>query len=226
MSCLVRALMACVASVVVCGAASAGIDRPPPFPVTSPGFTCQSWEFLTPSLPQPPDPGWINPFGLPEMRLKGNPIWQPGFEGKEGVWCLTRGTGTPEADSLNFLIPNANVLTDQKEIVVFVKWFGAASAGFGPGYQVLTPNMTAPMFGQPIAREPAGPNHPGWLIDTVIFTLPKCPPWEEIKIGAFDVPPGVNLYIDCVSIYTRCIPSPGGVSVIGLALVAAARRRR
>ncbi len=120
---VVRALFACAVGAVVTASAWGGIDRPPPFPVTSPGFTCQSWEFLTPSMPQPPDPGWINPFGLPEMRLKGNPIWQPGFEGKEGVWCLTQNTGLPEPDSLNFLIPNANVFTDQKEIVVYVKWF-------------------------------------------------------------------------------------------------------
>ncbi len=86
--------------------------------------------------------------------------------------------------------------------------------------------MTAPLFVQPIMREPAGPNHPGWVIDTVFVTLPKCPPWEEIKIGAFDVPPGVNLYIDCVSIYTRCIPGPGSAALLAFAGLAAMRRRR
>jgi len=213
--------------------AQAGVSVPPPFPPTSPGFTCQSWEFLTPSTPTPPDPGFINPFGFPTMRVKGQPEWLPVFPPppnpslKEGVWCLTNSTGVPDADSLNFLIPNANSAVDQKEIVVYTKWFGAAAQGFGPGYQLNLPGSTVPIVGQPFSREPIDPqNHPGWFLDCVRFNLDFCPPFEEIKVGAFDVPPGVNVYVDWVTIYTRCVPTPGAAGLAALAGLAVIRRRR
>lgn len=206
-------------------AASAGMMSPPPY--SGMGATHQCWDFPTPSTPQPPDPGFINPFGVGGMVPVGPAMWTPAQANKNGVWNLgvdAAGVG----GALDFRIPNHEDLVNSKEVTIEVKYFTGPPGTFFPAPIVTGLGFGAaggPLSINSFSVRPAD-NNPEWTIGTWIGKFDHCPLFESIQISADPSSP-VATSIDWVCISTNCIPTPGAASLLAAGgLIAGFRRRR
>lgn len=193
----------------------------PPWDPSEPRTTLAAWTFANPQAPFEPLI-FDNVNGVPQMMpitgpatyLPDNPLTptQPGT----GVWCLGDGA------SLTFFIPNFNTL-DPKEIFVSIK-YSVPAAGVG----VPTVSITG-VSGTPSA--PAGPVYtvepvsPGVSMIHYLETLPTCEPFFASVSFPFGLPGAVG-YIEQVVIQTRCLPEPGSMALLGVAVLISGRRRR
>jgi hypothetical protein len=218
-------LSICLAAIFAASPALAGDNIPPPWPrigpdgLPLPGVTFQCWTFPTPFHPEPPDPGWWNPHGVPfgpriiPADPLNPPIWLEEFGGRFGVWCLNPG------DMLEFDIPNWFMPPPfEKFIWVQIKHL------FGPPrVDVIFPSPVGPLFqpAGPVATVPVGPPGTPWVETAYGAGLPFCPEFETIKITALE-----QMYIDQVCIDTLCIPAPGAAALLAVGGLVAVRRRR
>ncbi|MBX3380546.1 MAG: hypothetical protein KF805_10660 [Phycisphaeraceae bacterium] len=173
--------------------------------------TFQHWTFPVANPSGAPDV-WNNPSGTPQMTPSDNSQYFPEFNGRTGVWCL------PLEGDLRFRVPNDNDPDALYKIIwIQVTWLGAilpdagGESSTGKPFQLTADPQTVQL--------PDGWNHTTWE-----FIIPECPDFEIAFLRNLATAP---LYIDQVVIDTICIvPSPS-TSVLALAgLVVAGRRRR
>lgn len=210
------ALALACATVMITGAAHAGVIDPP-WQRGGPNTTFQYWQFNTPSI-NPTQ--WDNPNGQPildphnSVWLLDNPLSPvPGT----GVWCVQDGGG------LSFFIPNFN-RQDPKEIFISIK-YSVPSSGVG------VPDVTITGL-DGSAGVPCGPTYtpgptpiPGVSQIAYGMCMPTCSSFVATIRFPVGIPGSVG-YIEQVAIDTRCIPAPGAAGLLALAGLAAGRRRR
>lgn len=200
---------------LLCGLAPVAMAddlNPPPWRGTL-GSTFQHWGFNQPAVgaPQAPDSGFLQNPGLGQMPLffPGNSQWLTGWEGRNGVICLTPGV------PIRFVIPNpAGPPPMTKEIWVQMTWWSGL-----PNSQVVLPTGAHIDPGTVVTNPLGG----GWNHTTATWNLDFCPPEEDVVITNLTT---ANVYLDQVVIDTRCVPEPASFAALGLGAAALLRRGR
>lgn len=204
----------CLAVVLLAAAAAAHADdlSPPPWRL-GPGTTVQHWDFSSGPTGFAPDAGPLhNPYGPPVMSPAVGTNWLPAAFGRNDVWQIANG-------SLSFLVPNTGNQNNQKELWLQVTYFGNSPAG-GPNYSVAGPGGPFTQLGSQTTALPGG-----WTHELTRWNIGTCPPFERVAILPNFA--GVQVLIDQVVIDTICqVPTPGALALLGLAGIAAVRRRR
>lgn len=216
-----RLLLVSVGIALVAPASSAD-DLTPPSWRGAPGSTFQHWNFSGGPTGGPPDAGLANPYGVPFLAPGptatwfpfGPPLPAPPPPVRPGVWGLAGVAGA--GPGLVFTIPNAGVPPPDFKLmriqVTFLDVIPLGAVGV-PGFGTIV--LGAPTFVTPL---PDSWTHAYWDL-----TLPLCPPFETVGIGA---PAGATCFIDQVVIDTICVPSPGSGAILALAGIVGVRRRR
>lgn len=213
------AAASCAIGATVC---LAGDEFPPspsnplaPWVRGQPGTTFNQWNFPTPA--PNPDHFGSNPTIAPGSLI--NPdgsIWSPSTSIPDhGLWTI------PPGGFLDFFIPNFGPSSGPKFVYIQIKFSGAL-----PGWGTLDPDTGAQGHhypGEPVVTPGPSP-FPGvyqWS-DTLMFDYN---PRGEI-IHIFNPSAQDPSMIHQVVIDTICTPTPGTFAVLGLGLLAGARRRR
>jgi hypothetical protein len=217
-------VFALVLMLVPAGAALADYADPPGWDA-NPYFTHQTWEFFTPANPLVAEEN-KNPYGKPEFEQFGGVAYFEKFEGREGVWQFD------DWSIVDFIVPNSENPALTKEV-----WFQATywtdDGGRISEDSWIFPNPVADAvtFGQGNFEDLGD----GWYRETWMGAIFPQPALEDFSIffdGGFDesgMPIPANVYLDQVSIDTRCVPIPGAVLLLGsglLGLVGVRRRNR
>lgn len=213
MSKLLRSLPAVMVAVAGVSASWAVADdlNPPPWRGQL-DTTYQHWSF-PPNNPQGQPDQWNNPNGTPFGTASDNSQYFPEFNGRTGVWSI------PFDGDMRFVIPNDNDPDAIYKIIwIQVTWFGA---GLPAASGESSTGKPFQLSGDPHTMQlPDGWNHTTWE-----FIIPECPDFEIAFLrNLAGTPP---LYIDQVVIDTICIVPAPATSILALAgLVVAGRRRR
>lgn len=206
-----------VACMVTCLSSAAMADDlvPPPWLRGMPLTTAQEWDFMTPSLPLPPDGSEVplfNPNGTPLLAATPGSTWLPAFAGRTGVYELGPGGG------LVFGIPNVQVPTNVKEMWIQVTYWGAMGSPsvFVPGLPPIVPITHS------VIPLPGGWTH--WTGKLSIFPQPN---FEEFHFFN-NTPTGGVICVDQVVIDTRCrpVPEPATMAGLGVGIATLVVRRR
>ncbi len=198
----------------LCARAHADDLSPPPWRF-NPGTTVQHWDFSAGAGGGAPDALPLNNiYGTPMLTTSPPTTWLPTLAGRNDVWGIFGG-------SLDFDVPNTGVATHQKDLWLQITFLPNAAIPF----PTITVGSTAGLFTQ-IGGPVYTPLANGWVHELTQWHNPICPSTERVSITAGI--PGATFFIDQVVIDTQCypVPTPGAASLISLAGLYAARRRR
>lgn len=164
---------------------------PPPWR-GDPGTTMQQWTFPNGNTNDvPPDAGFSNPFGTPELEVIGQATFA------NGAWTLAPG-GIP--GRLQFFVQNSPHLDMIKEVWLQVTFSGDNPPDIGvSGAEGQGPFTFGGSQSQPGTA-------PGTIVFRTSWTLNTCPAAEFITVR----PPlaGGTVTIHQTVIDTRCVPEP------------------
>jgi hypothetical protein len=211
--------MAFVALVVLGTSAAVDASVPPYYGPSwrgGPGTTLEQWLFSDSSvLPSPDDVH--NPYGTPELWIGGRATYYESIDSYKGVWA-------PGTDEIDVLIPNTdNTSSDTyKNIWIEITWKAAGLTvrpripsnplvGVAPdgGYDAM--NFT---------RSDTLIDDSGWYRTIVMVDIWPNPISEWITIKG-------DIYIDEITIDTRCVPEPATFGLlIGGAFMALRRKQK
>jgi hypothetical protein len=172
--------------------------------------TFQQWTFPNGNVDDvPPDAGFSNPFGTPELEVIGQATWA------NGAWTLAPG-GIP--GRLQFFVHNSPHLDLIKEVWLQVTFSGVAPPDIG----------VSGAEGQGPFTLGGSQSQPGTNPDTIVFrtswTLNSCPAAEFITLR----PPlgGGTVVVHQAVIDTRCIPEPSAALLLTMLTLPALTARR
>jgi hypothetical protein len=180
-------------------------DVVPPAWRGQPGTTFGQWEFSTPDMNPPPEPGFLYPWGLPTISIQPSFMgtWQPEYNGKQGVW--------PLAGLITTTIPNRPLALDFKDIWVQLTW-----TPVGP---YSRPVVEESRFGVPATVVAETPLPNGWYNTAFLIHLTPNPDWETVKVSG-------SVYVDEMVIDTICAPEPASLALLAAGALVILRRRR
>ncbi|NLH17993.1 MAG: hypothetical protein GX455_15565 [Phycisphaerae bacterium] len=182
------------------------------------GTTLQSWLFSTRANPALPDID-ENPYGDPFIDLMGD-IWSgTGWKdmdyGHQGVWVI----GHPGDDPMMVAtVQNTKVQNPYKDI--WVQLVYSANDGFAPDIWILPDGQ--PQTGKTNAMDVVKTEQLDAMYYLAVYSirLDYNPTWEQILIR----PRECQVYIDCITIETQCIPEPMTMGLLGLGSLLLRRR--
>lgn len=173
------------------------------------GSTYHRWEFGAPD-PAPVPDEWYNPYsgGLPpEIMIEPGPGmgWLPELDGRFGVWQLS---GHIDVDILNRPEP-----LPWKIIQIQLTWTPQPNTGV-PLVWETNSGIVATVVDEVVLGNPTA-----WFHTTYRLLISPNPSWEHIQIGG-------DIDVDELVIDTICIPEPGSMALIGIALLALLRKKK
>jgi hypothetical protein len=181
------------------------------------GTTLEQWSFSDSSTSPSPDAGNLhNPFGTPSLWIGDRATYFASFDSHTGVWA-------PKTDEMDLEIPNNPVTGDdtQKTILAEITWKVAGldsrtthddslMVGVDPegGYTEMDFTRSDTSLGN------------GWFSTVVKVDIWPNPLSEWITVKG-------DIYIDEITIDTKCIPEPATLGLlIGGAFMALRRKRK
>ena len=177
------------------------------------GTTYQFWSFDNGNNPADLGPGSDNPYGTPTAAINdlfGLTDWLPTYNAggsavAGGIWKLWAGQLLLEIPNTNNTAPDST-----KEIWLQITYYDPAGAGGDLPIEVL-PNYDSISR---LGREVLDTN---FYRDTYEIIIRPNPLEETIEIS----PVQCQLYVDAVSVDTRCVPEPSILTLLaaGLGLV-------
>jgi len=177
--------------------------------------TLQSWLFSTNANPAAPDV-MVNNYGGAQVDLKGsflnNTIWLDEDNGHQGVWVVDRSI---ESDMVA-TVKNYPKQNPYKQIWLQITY--SAQNGAAPMIYVLPDgniNAYAPMT---LVSKNAVDNY--YYHAVYSLTIRPNPNFEQIFIRPRDC----QVYVDCLTIETQCIPEPMTMGLLGLGSLLLRRR--
>ena len=199
-------------------AAALADDLYPPVWRGQPNTTTQEWKFATSSPVTTPEPGFVNPYGVPHAHAYPGTgqNWVDLWGGRQGMWPLS---GTIEVE-----IPNRPLPNPQKLIWVQLTWAKQVDSS-APVVWELNSGIQGTRVKNDLVLGPTGYPYPNdlWYHSVFQIVLPFNPTWEMVKIDG-------TLVVDQLVIDTWCIPEPSsllalGTGLFGLAGLAVRRRK-
>ncbi len=170
------------------------------------GTTYQSWSFSIKEDPAAPDVGWNNPYGTPSIDLVGdfstNTVWLNEDYGHQGIWIVDRVIDSDMVLS----VPNSPVQNLYK--LLWLQIVYSSQEDNAPIVYVL------PEGGDytPMVLQSTTPIDDKYNSAVYALTIMPNPTSETISIRPWDC----QVYIDCVTLDTRCIPEPMTFVMLGL----------
>jgi hypothetical protein len=177
--------------------------------------TLQSWLFSTNANPAFPDVA-ENPYGMPQVDLVGgfpqNTVWLDQDNGHQGVWVVDRSIYSDMVAT----VKNVPVQNPYKEIWLQITY--SAQEGEAPMIYVVpngNPNAYTPMH---MVSKNAVDNN--YFHAVYSLTIRPNPNFEQIYIRPRDC----QVFVDCITIETQCIPEPMTMGLLGLGSLLLRRR--
>ena len=184
---------------------------PPPWRGQS-GTTFEEWQFSTPNPITPPEPGYVNPWGVPSAHAYPGTgqYWVDSWGGHQGMWPLS---GTVE-----ITIPNRPEPYPYKDIWVQLTWAKQVSSSTPVVWDLLH-NVQGTIIHN-VVLGPTGYPAPNdlWYHTTFKIHLEPNPASEIVKIDG-------TLVLDQVVIDTICAPEPTTIGLLGIGAMLVLRRR-
>jgi hypothetical protein len=218
-----KSLASLVVLLLISASASAVVlcdPNPAPFR-GGPNTTLQTWTFSTQTVPGPGNPifpdVWENPYGMPEVTLVGdfidNTIWLPEDNGHQGVWIVDQSIRS------NMIARIENDKTQRPDKNIWVQITYSSQGGAAPMLYVIPNGVTSAY--QPLALV-GTPNAlgDGYFTAAYSLTIHPNPAWEQIYIRPRDC----QVFVDCITIETQCIPEPMTMGLLGLGSLLLRRR--
>jgi hypothetical protein len=179
--------------------------------------TLQTWTFETGANPALPDPGSVNPYGGAIIDVTGGPSsgarWlSQDVLNHQGVWVVGRG-------DMVATVKNNPVTNEYKDIWLQITY--SAQEGNAPTILVSFPDATGAMQVQPL-NEIGLPVQldPYYYHAVYSARIRPNPAYEVISIRPRDC----QVYIDCITVETQCIPEPMTMGLLGLGSLLLRRR--
>jgi hypothetical protein len=177
--------------------------------------TLQSWLFSTNANPAAPDTV-SNPYGMPQVDLKGsflnNTIWLEEDNGHQGVWVVDRSI---ESDMVA-TVKNSPVQNPYKQIWLQITY--SAQNGEAPAIYVVPNGDISAYAPMTLVSKNAVDNN--YYHAVYSLTIRPNPNFEQIFIRPRDC----QVYVDCLTIETQCIPEPMTMGLLGLGSLLLRRR--
>jgi hypothetical protein len=177
--------------------------------------TLQTWGFDTNANPAFPNVV-ENPYGMPQVDLVGgfaaNTVWLDQDNGHQGVWVVDRSIYSDMVATVD----NNPVRNAYKEIWLQITY--SAQNGEAPMIYVVPDgnlNAYAPMN---LVSKTAVDNN--YFHAVYSLTIRPNPNFEQIFIRPRDC----QVYVDCITIETQCIPEPMTMGLLGLGSLLLRRR--
>jgi hypothetical protein len=181
--------------------------------------TLQTWTFSTDANPAAPDVD-RNPYGQARIDVVGGFAagnrWLSQDVDHQGVWVVGRQNGN---SAMVVTIPNRPQPNLSKDIWLQITY--SAQSGAAPGIVVSYQDASGAMqvqainaIGAPVQLDPY------YWQAVYSATLPWNPPVEVISI----TPRDCQVYVDCLTIETQCIPEPMTMGLLGLGSLLLRRR--
>lgn len=182
------------------------------------GTTLQSWLFSTRANPALPDVD-ENPYGDPFIDLRGD-IWTgTGWKdmdyGHQGVWVIGHQGDDP---MMVATVQNTKVQNPYKDI--WVQLVYSANDGLAPDIWILPDGQS--QTDKTNAMDVVKTEQVDAMYYSAVYSirLDYNPTWEQILIR----PRECQVYIDCITIETQCIPEPMTMGLLGLGSLLLRRR--
>jgi hypothetical protein len=180
------------------------------------GTTFEQWSFPDSSTSPSPDAGYVNPYGTPSLWVGDRAMYFSSFDSRTGVWA-------PKTDEIDLQIPNNPNTGDdtQKTIWAEITWKVA-------GLDTRTTHDDSLMVGVDPEGGYTGMNFTrsdtslgnGWFSTIVKVDIWPNPLSEWITVKG-------DIYIDEITIDTKCIPEPATFGLlIGGAFMAVRKKQK
>jgi hypothetical protein len=177
--------------------------------------TLQTWGFDTNANPAFPNVV-ENPYGMPQVDLVGgfaaNTVWLDQDNGHQGVWIVDRSIYSDMVATVkNF--PKQN---PYKQIWLQITY--AAQNGEAPMIYVLPDGSNAQPQPMQLVKKEAVDNY--YVHAVYSLTIRPNPNFEQIYIRPRDC----QVFVDCITIETQCVPEPMTMGLLGLGSLLLRRR--
>jgi hypothetical protein len=187
---------------------------PPPWDRGDPGTTYQCWDTWIPGGPGEylPD-NEFNPYGQPYIYDPNDMASVvPEYDGRPDVMIV------PDGWWLEIMLPNDPTPNPRKDIYLQMVWHWDGAPDIPEVYDPPTG------WGIEITDEFDLGDPTGWWYTRYHIWIEPNPDFEEIDLWPAD--PFGPMIIDQIVIDTICIPTPGGVALLGVAGLMFLKRRR
>lgn len=177
--------------------------------------TLQSWLFSTNANPAFPDEV-VNPYGMPQVDLIGsfaaNTVWLDEDNGHQGVWVVDRSIYSDMVATVD----NNPVRNAYKQVWLQITY--SAQDDEAPMiYVVPEGNINAYVPMNLVSKTAVDDNY---FHAVYSLTIRPNPTFEQIYIRPRDC----QVYVDCITIETQCIPEPMTMGLLGLGSLLLRRR--
>jgi hypothetical protein len=212
-----KSVVSLVVLLLISASASAVVlcdSNPAPFR-GGPNTTLQTWGFGTNANPAFPDVV-ENPYGTPQVDLVGgfaaNTVWLDEDNGHQGVWIVDRSIYSDMVAT----VKNYPKQNPYKQIWLQITY--AAQNGEAPMiYVVPDGNLNAYTPMSLIKKDAVDGNY---FQAVYSLTIRPNPNFEQIFIRPRDC----QVYVDCITIETQCVPEPMTMGLLGLGSLLLRRR--
>jgi hypothetical protein len=176
------------------------------------GATFQRWSFGDSSTSPSPDAGYVNPFGTPSLFIGDRAVWFATIDTYTGVW-------TPGTDEMDLQIPNTPTTGagTQKTIWIEITWKAAGLVARVPDSLTVNVDPESDYTAINFTHSDTSIGN-GWFRTVEIVDIWPNPTSEWITVKG-------DIYIDEITIDTKCIPEPATLLLIALGGLALRRKK-